>query len=429
MINICDKTLRKISKTEGVDLNQLKKNIRAGYVVVPKNRTRDISKPCAIGKGLTTKINANIGLSPGYSGIAEEMKKMKVAVDTGADTVMDLSTGPLLGKLRNKILAECPVPVGTVPVYELACDKKKRFISMNEDDFMAVLRKQAEEGVDFFTIHSGITLEIVNFVTEKPRILNIVSRGGALLASWMISNQRENPFFSRFDEIIALAREYDIVLSLGDSLRPGAISDATDRLQIQELLVLGDLQKRALARGVQVMIEGPGHVPLDQIEANVKLEKSICHGAPFYVLGPLVTDAAPGYDHIVGAIGGAIAAQYGADFLCYVTPAEHVRLPLVEDVRQGVIASKIAAHAADIVKKIPSALARDMAISKARAERDWKKQFKLALDPYTPEKLRKESLPPEQDVCTMCSEYCSIKVLETSLTYFNEKRGTKRRTK
>ncbi|MFH1552104.1 MAG: phosphomethylpyrimidine synthase ThiC [Candidatus Omnitrophota bacterium] len=415
MIKISQTLLRRVAANEDASASYIKKGIRAGWIVAPKNRKHNIARPCAIGKGMTTKVNANLGLSPGYSSIDRELKKTEVALAAGADTVMDLSTGPLLGKLRKKILSTCPVPLGTVPIYELACEKKRKFISMKEDDFVSVIQKQAEEGVDFFTVHSGITLEAARIAAGNPRILNIVSRGGALLASWMMANRRENPFLSRFDDIMDIAKKYDVVLSLGDSLRPGAISDATDRLQVQELLVLGELQERALFRGVQVMIEGPGHVPLDQIEANVRLQKSICHGAPFYVLGPLVTDAAPGYDHIVGAIGGAIAAWHGADFLCYVTPAEHLCLPDIEDVRQGVIASKIAAHAADIVKNIPSAVRRDKEISKARAVRDWEKQFKLSLDPERPSKVRKLSRPRESDVCTMCGEYCSIKIAEKSL--------------
>ncbi len=422
MIKIPETLIKKVARYEDAKIADIREGIRSGSIVVPKNRGRKISRPCAIGKGMTTKVNANLGLSPGYSDIGQEMKKMEVAVEAGADAVMDLSTGPLLEKLRLKILASCPVPVGTVPVYELACSKKKKFISMNEDDFVAVIQKQAEEGVDFFTVHSGITLDAVNDMAKKERILSIVSRGGALLTSWMIANRRENPFYSRFDDILDISKKYNVTLSLGDSLRPGAISDATDRLQIQELLVLGDLQQRSLQRGVQVMIEGPGHVPLDQIETNVKLQKSVCHGAPFYVLGPLVTDAAPGYDHIVGAIGGAIAAWHGADFLCYVTPAEHLRLPDIEDVHRGVVASKIAAHAADIVNKLPSAIKRDNEISKARAKRAWKKQFKLAIDPWYPEKIRKSSQPKETDICTMCGEYCSIKIAEDCLKRW---KGTK----
>ncbi len=415
MIIIKESLLTEVAKIENADRKSVKEGVSKGHIVIPKNNKRRVQKPLAIGKGLATKVNANIGLSSGYSDISTELKKVDVAVKAGADTLMDLSTGPFLGKMLKKILSSCPVPVGTVPIYELASKEKKTLVSMKEDDFVAIIQKQAEQGVDFFTIHSGITLEAVKIASKNPRVLNIVSRGGALLASWMGHNNKENPFLSRFDDILDIAKEYDIVLSLGDSLRPGSICDATDRLQIGELLILGDLQQRALERGVQVMIEGPGHVPLDQIEANVKLQKSICHGSPFYVLGPLVTDAAPGYDHIVGAIGGAIAAWHGADFLCYVTGAEHLCLPEIEDVRRGVIASKIAAHAADIVKKVPGAMERDILISKARAKRDWKTQFELSLDPEYAFEKRKRSKPNISDVCTMCSEYCSIKVAEECL--------------
>lgn len=415
MIKMDDKVIEKIALSEQVPVEIIKSGILRGEITVLKNRVHDILRPCAVGKGLATKVNANIGISSRNSDIELEMEKMRVAVASGADTVMDLSTGTNIVGIRKRILKECPVPLGTVPVYELACFPGKKFLSLKDDDFVDVIRKQADEGVDFFTVHSGLTFDCLSVIKKNPRIMNIVSRGGALLASWMEANKRENPFFSRFDEIVKIAKQYDIVLSLGDSLRPGAISDATDRLQLQELLVLGDLQQKAFSMGVQVIIEGPGHVPLDQIEANVKLQKSICHGAPFYVLGPLVTDSAPGYDHITGAIGGAIAAWHGADFLCYVTPAEHLRLPDVNDVKNGVMASRIAAHAADIVKGRPLARERDEKLSRARARRDWKEQFRLALDPELPLAMRKSAAPKEEDVCTMCSEYCSIKITEESL--------------
>jgi len=422
MIKLNESVIRRASVLEDATLSDIKAGLNNGTIVIPANSRRNMKRPCAIGKGMKTKVNANLGLSPGHSGIANELNKLKVAEEFGADTVMDLSTGPLLNKLRQIVLKESTVPVGTVPVYEIACMSKNKIASMKESDFTDVLWKQAAEGVDFFTVHSGITLELVKYAEKNPRIMNIVSRGGALIASWMRANNKENPFLTRFDEVIKLCGKYSVTLSLGDSLRPGSILDATDRLQLGELIVLGEQQQKAFKSGVQVMIEGPGHVPLDQIVANVQLQKSICHGAPFYVLGPLVTDAAPGYDHITGAIGGAIAAAHGADYLCYVTPAEHVRLPEAEDVKQGVMASKIAAHAADIVKGIPSAIKRDREISEARAKRDWKKQFALALDPVTPMKSREASRPAgtEEDVCTMCSEYCSIKVTEESL---NEAKG------
>ncbi|MBD3296678.1 MAG: phosphomethylpyrimidine synthase ThiC [Candidatus Omnitrophica bacterium] len=428
MIKVNEKVIRKASVLEDATISDIKTGLKQGTVVVPANKNRRIKRPCAIGNGMTTKVNANIGLSPGHSGIDEEMRKLKTAVEAGADTVMDLSTGPLLKKLRKKVLRESSVPVGTVPVYEVACMSANRIAMLKEQDFIDVLLEQAENGVDFFTIHSGITLEALSLASRDPRIMNIVSRGGALIASWMRANNRENPFLTRFDDVIKLCGKYNITLSLGDSLRPGSIHDATDQLQLRELLVLGQQQRRAFQSGVQVMIEGPGHVPLDQIKANVQLQKSICHGAPFYVLGPLVTDAAPGYDHITGAIGGAIAASAGADFLCYVTPAEHVCLPREDDVRRGVIASRIAAHSGDIVKGIPSALNRDRMISEARAKRDWKKQFSLAIDPQEPMRGREASRPAgaEEDVCTMCSEYCSIKVTEESLAEKKDKSGQKR---
>ncbi|MBF0493561.1 MAG: phosphomethylpyrimidine synthase ThiC [Candidatus Omnitrophica bacterium] len=413
MVKVSGELTKKVASIERVEESVVRKGLADGTIVIPKNKKHRISRISAIGRGMAVKINANIGLSSDSSNMTLELKKMETAVAAGADAVMDLSTGLNIKKLRKKILAECPVPLGTVPVYELACGKKLNFNKMNEDDFIDVLNGQAEDGVDFFTIHSGITIDAVRYAMKHPRLINIVSRGGALLASWMMKNKRENPYYSRFDDVIKIAKKYDITLSLGDSLRPGTIHDATDRLQVQELLTLGELQSRAFSNGVQVIIEGPGHVPLNQIEMNVKLEKSICHGAPFYVLGPLVTDSAPGYDHIVGAIGGAVAAWHGADFLCYVTPAEHLKLPDAEDVRRGVIASKIAAHAADIARGLKSALERDYLISKARLARNWEKQFKYSLDASLPRAVRAKAHPRSgKDVCTMCAEFCSMKLVE-----------------
>ena len=332
---------------------------------------------------------------------------------------MDLSTGKGLRKTRSGILEKANIPLGTVPVYEImiaGAEKYGSLAGIPESFFIKTIESQAAEGVDFFTIHAGVTLETVNSLMKAGRTMGIVSRGGAILLEWMLKNSRENPLYRFFDEILDIARRFDITLSLGDGMRPGAIVDATDKPQIDELMVLGTLQKRALKKGVQVIIEGPGHVPLHQIKANIELEKSLCNGAPFYVLGPIVTDIAPGYDHITSAIGGAMAAGMGADFLCYVTPAEHLRLPTIEDVKDGVIASKIAAHAADIAKKVPGAIEKDIAISKARFSRDWKKQFKLALDPEKCKTYRKSSKPAIKDVCTMCSEYCSLKISQRCLT-------------
>lgn len=421
MIKIDDRTIVQAAKNEDVDESAIKTGLADGTIVIPKNKRREFTKVCAVGKGTKTKVNANIGVSHGYSDIDNELRKMEVAVSAGTDALMDLSTGPLLDELRSKILAECPVPLGTVPIYQIADDPSNKFLSMKEEDFIDTIGKQAEEGVDFFTIHAGVTYEAALKASKGLRQMGIVSRGGALMSSWMLKNKKENPFLANFDKILEVMKEYDVTLSLGDGLRPGAIADATDSLQVQELILLGELQKRAFDFGVQVIIEGPGHVPLDQIEANVKMEKSICNGAPFYVLGPLVTDSAPGWDHLVGAIGGAIAASYGADFLCYVTPAEHLRLPDMDDVKQGVIASKIAAHAADIVKGIPSAKKRDMDISEARSKRDWDKQFSLCLDPDLARSSRKRMLPDVDDVCTMCSDYCSIKIMEGCIKSETEK--------
>lgn len=410
--------LKRIAQIEGVDAAFLKENIRLGKIVIPNNIKRKIARPCAIGTGLRTKVNANIGASLDKPSLNEELKKLEVSIKAGADAVMDLSTSGDLKKIRKAIVKESCVPIGTVPIYEAAVKTSQRNRALKDIDpklFFDVLEEQAEDGVDFFTIHAGVTREAVGRLRRQGRLLNIVSRGGAILTEWMLSNNEENPYYENFSEVLRISKKYGITLSLGDGLRPGAIQDGTDRAQIQELITLGELAKQSRESGVQVMIEGPGHIPLDQIEMNIKLEKSLCDGAPFYVLGPLVTDVAPGYDHITSAIGGAIAASYGADFLCYVTPSEHVRLPTVEDVETGVIASRIAAHAADIVKGAPKAAEWDRNMSLARKQRNWNKQFDLALDPKKPRLLRKTSKPDSEDVCTMCSKYCSIKIMERHL--------------
>ncbi len=411
-------TIEKIAKYEGVSPDKLIKNIRSGTVVIPKNKKHPLKKPCAIGQGLKTKVNANIGTSEDFSSVDFELRKLRAAESFGADTVMDLSTSKDLKQVRAEILEKSEIPLGTVPVYEIAILGAKKYGSVEripESFFIKTIEAQAKEGVDFFTIHAGVTEHTIKSLKETKRVMGIVSRGGAILTEWMLKNKKENPLYRLFDEILDIAKAFDISLSLGDGMRPGAIIDATDNPQIDELLVLGYLQKIAFKKGVQVIIEGPGHVPLNQIKTNVELEKSICNGAPFYVLGPLVTDIAPGYDHITSAIGGALAAAYGADFLCYVTPAEHLCLPMIEDVKEGVIASKIAAHAADIAKNIPGAIEKDIAISKARALRNWEKQFKLALDPERCKLYRRRSKPALKDVCTMCSEYCAIKISERFL--------------
>ncbi|MBI5144366.1 MAG: phosphomethylpyrimidine synthase ThiC [Candidatus Omnitrophica bacterium] len=407
--------MRRIAKDEGVDIDCILQGVAKGRIAIPKNKRRALSKPCGIGEGLRTKINANIGTSKDSSDIAHEIRKMHLAVSLGSDTIMDLSTGPKIKETRKAILRNSGVPVGTVPIYEIAIKGLARYgrikdITVNE--MFDCLEEQAEDGVDFFTIHAGVTMKALDILKMNPRILDIVSRGGAFLAEWMIGNRKENPFYEYFDKVLKIAERHDITLSLGDGLRPGAVRDATDMPQITELVTLAELRRCAHKAGVQIMIEGPGHVPINQIEANVLLEKSICDRAPFYVLGPLVTDIAPGYDHITAAIGGAIAGSAGADYLCYVTPSEHLRLPTLDDVKEGVIATRIAAHAADIAKGVAGAIDWDINISKARRARDWKRQFELAIDKVKPKKYRSMSRPGLEDVCTMCSEYCSIKMVE-----------------
>ncbi len=410
--------IKAVAKSEGIEPRRLLKEVAAGRIVIPSNRLRKKSKLCGIGRGLRTKVNANIGTSVDLSSLNAEIKKLKAAVEYGADTIMDLSTGGDLKKIRKAMLKASPVPVGTVPIYEVAvmAEREKRQIpSITSDEMFTVLEEQAREGVDFFTIHCGVATETVERLKKEGRIVDVVSRGGAILIEWMAHNGRENPFYEEFDRILDIAKRYDVTLSLGDGMRPGCLADATDRAQVQELIILGELAKRARQAGVQVMIEGPGHVPLNQIESNILLEKEICQGAPFYVLGPLVTDVAPGYDHITSAIGGALAAFYGADFICYVTPSEHLGLPSVSDVKTGVVAARIAAHAADIAKNIKGALDWDISMSVARKKRDWQKQFKLAIDPVVAREYRKRSKPASKDVCTMCGQYCSMKISDKYL--------------
>lgn len=407
--------MRDIARQEYVKPEFLRKNIESGKTVIPLNNCRVIKKPCGIGFGLFTKINANLGTSTDKSQIKDELEKLEVAVKYGSDTVMDLSIGGNLSKIRQEILRKSPVPVGTVPLYEIAVraqEKKGHFLKFNILDILAVLEEQAKQGVDFFTIHAGVTKKSLARLQKHKRVLGIVSRGGAILANWIKYHKEENPFFTYFDRILDIAHKYDVTLSLGDGLRPGSVLDSTDSAQLTELKILGVLAAEAQKRNVQVMIEGPGHVPLNEIEKNIRLEKRLCHNAPFYVLGPLVTDIAAGYDHISSAIGGAVAASLGADFLCYVTPSEHLRHPSIDDVREGVIASKIAAHAADLVKRKVLARKWDKEISLARKKRDWKSQAKLCVDPDKAKLYRKTSRPFLSDACTMCGRYCSIKLME-----------------
>lgn len=413
--NIITPLVKRIAKEEGIAPVKLMQLIKNGKAVIPLNKKHNIKKPCGIGSGLRTKVNANIGTSTDKSEIKDEIKKLDVVVENGADTIMDLSVGGDLKKIRKEIIERSCVPIGTVPIYEIAVNaqrEKNDCLKFNPQDMLSVLESQAEEGIDFFTLHSGVTKRSLSSLRKNARILDIVSRGGAILASWISHHKKENPFYEYFDEILEIAYEYDVTISLGDGLRPGSVFDATDSAQISELKILGELAMRARRKNVQVMIEGPGHVPLNQIEKNIALEKKICHQAPFYVLGPLVTDVAAGHDHISASIGGALAASFGADFLCYVTPSEHLRHPSVEDAREGVIASRIAAHAADIVKGVKSALIWDRKMSEARRMRDWRKQVALSIDPHKAQHYRSSSKPNLDDVCTMCGKYCSIKLIE-----------------
>ncbi|NTV51847.1 MAG: phosphomethylpyrimidine synthase ThiC [Candidatus Firestonebacteria bacterium] len=386
--------------------------LAAGNIVIPHNPRHPRGIALGVGQGLRTKVNANLGTSQDRVDFEEEIVKAKTAVDAGADALMDLSTGGDLVALRTRLLETFPQTLGTVPVYETAVrtvGQGKRVVDMSPEDMIGVIASQAEAGVDFMTIHAGVTRESVERLRAQGRIADIVSRGGAFMAEWMIFQEKENPYFAQYDRVLEICRQHDVTVSLGDALRPGCLEDATDRAQIQELIILGELTRRAKDAGVQVMVEGPGHVPLDQIQTNIQLQKRLCENAPFYVLGPLVTDVAVGYDHIACAIGGAIAASAGADFLCYVTPAEHLRLPSVQDVHEGVIASRIAAHAADIVKHVPGARERDRQMAMARKALDWDRQMSLALDPVRAREIRQSSRPQTAEVCTMCGDFCAMK--------------------
>lgn len=401
------------ARAEGADPRQLAGAVARGEAAVCVNRGRGACRPAAVGRGLRVKVNANLGTSSDCADPEQELAKLRAALDAGADAVMDLSTAGDLSAMRARILEACPVPLGTVPVYEAAVRALKRGASSPVDmaaaDLLAAVEAHAREGVAFMTVHCGITRAGLRRIDRGQRLLGIVSRGGSLLAGWMRRTGAENPLYERFDEVLAICRAEDVVLSLGDGLRPGALADATDAAQLEELSVLGELTERAWAAGVQVIVEGPGHVPLHEVAANVALQKRLCKGAPFYVLGPLVTDVAPGYDHITSAIGGALAAQAGADMLCYVTPSEHLGLPTADDVRAGVIASRIAAHAADVARGLPGARDWDDAMARARAALDWEGQMRLALDPAEARRIRERALPADAEVCTMCGELCAYR--------------------
>jgi len=414
---VFSRALKKAAAAEGIAPEALADLVARGKAVIPWNPVHSPNRPAAIGSGLRTKVNVNLGTSRDFPLLSDELRKLRVSLDYGTDAVMDLSTGGDLTKIRKTILSRSPVPLGTVPIYGAAIraiDRRGSIVDMTEDDLFGAIESQAEEGVDFMTVHCGLTLKAVDRLRKQGRVADIVSRGGAFHLAWMLHQGKENPFYAGFDRLLELARRRDITLSLGDGLRPGSIVDATDRPQIEELLTLGELVQAAWDAGVQVMVEGPGHVPLDQVEMNIRLQKRVCREAPFYVLGPLVTDIAAGYDHIVAAIGGAIAAAAGADFLCYVTPAEHLGLPSLDDVREGLVASRIAAHAADIVKKIPGALERDRALSKARKDLDWSAQKALALDPRKFSAVRK-TRKSKTEACSMCGEFCAMRIVSQFL--------------
>lgn len=404
-----------VAKSEGWRPEDIMAEIAAGRMVIPANILRPRENYCGVGRGLRTKVNANIGTSKGTSGIEYEKRKLAISVECGADAVMDLSTGPDIDGVRRALIDGCPIAFGTVPIYQAtveAQETRSAIVAMTEEDILQAVQKQAEDGVDFMTIHCGLTLEALERLRKHPRITDVVSRGGSFLTGWMLHHQRQNPFYERFDDILDIASKYDITLSLGDALRPGCLADATDRGQIQELTVLGELVARCREAGVQVIVEGPGHVPMDQVEMNIKLQKRLCEDAPFYVLGPLVTDVAPGYDHITSAIGGAIAAAAGADFLCYVTPAEHLGLPDEEAVRQGIIASRIAGHAADIAKGIKGALEWDKSMAKARKALNWQEQRRLSMDPRA---FEQHPHTRDETGCSMCGPYCAMKIVSEYL--------------
>ena len=401
--------MKQVLAQEKISESELLQKVADGRIVIPANRKHENLSARGVGAGLTTKINVNLGVSEDCCNIDLELEKVRKAIALKADAIMDLSTFGGTRDFRRRVVEISPVMIGTVPVYDAVASYGKDVSRITVDDFFNTVLMHAEDGVDFMTIHAGLNRVAVERIRQSPRLTHVVSRGGSILLDWMESNKRENPFYEYFDRLIEICRDFDVTISLGDALRPGCLNDATDAPQIQELIVLGELTKRAWESQVQVIIEGPGHVPLNEVVSNMQIQKKLCHGAPFYVLGPIVTDVAPGYDHITSAIGGAIAAANGADFLCYVTPAEHLRLPDLQDMKDGIIAARIAAHAADIAKAIPGAMDWDNAMSTARKELDWQKMIELAMDPEKAKAYRESSKPIDQDVCTMCGDLCAVK--------------------
>ena len=413
---ILTKELLAVAKKEQMEPEKLVKLVAAGQVVIPANKCHTCLDPNGIGSALRTKINVNLGTSRDLNDLDMELQKVNDAVAMGAESIMDLSSFGDTQKFRRKLTAECPAIIGTVPIYDAVVYYHKPLREITSEEWLQIAEMHAKDGVDFLTIHVGINKNTAERFKKMKRLTNIVSRGGSIIFAWMEMTGQENPFYEHFDRLLDICQEYDVTLSLGDACRPGCLEDATDVSQLEELLTLGELTRRAWEKNVQVMIEGPGHMPLDQIAANMKIQQSVCKGAPFYVLGPLVTDVAPGYDHITAAIGGAIAASAGASFLCYVTPAEHLRLPNRDDVKEGIIASRIAAHAADIAKGIPGAKEWDRKMAQARARLDWEEQFSLAIDPEKARRYRASSKPEKEDTCSMCGNFCAVKNMNRILS-------------
>ena len=413
---ILTKELLAVAEKEQIEPEKLVKLVAAGQVVIPANKCHTCLDPNGIGSALRTKINVNLGTSRDLNDLDMELQKVNDAVAMGAESIMDLSSFGDTQKFRRKLTDECPAIIGTVPIYDAVVYYHKPLREITSEEWLQIAEMHAKDGVDFLTIHVGINKNTAERFKKMKRLTNIVSRGGSIIFAWMEMTGQENPFYEHFDRLLDICQEYDVTLSLGDACRPGCLEDATDVSQLEELLTLGELTRRAWEKNVQVMIEGPGHMPLDQIAANMKIQQSVCKGAPFYVLGPLVTDIAPGYDHITAAIGGAIAASAGASFLCYVTPAEHLRLPNRDDVKEGIIASRIAAHAADIAKGIPGAKEWDRKMAQARARLDWEEQFSLAIDPEKARRYRAESKPEKEDTCSMCGNFCAVKNMNRILS-------------
>ena len=406
---IVTEEMKKVAAKENIAVEELVKLIAKGQVIIPANKNHKCLDPNGIGDRLRTKINVNLGTSRDCMDLDMEMEKVNAAVKLGAEAIMDLSSFGDTQKFRRKLTAECPATIGTVPIYDAVVYYHKALKDITTQEWLDIVKMHAEDGVDFMTIHCGINKATAKRFRDNKRLMNIVSRGGSIIYAWMEMTGNENPFYEHYDEILDICREYDVTMSLGDACRPGCLEDASDISQIEELITLGELTRRAWEKDVQVMIEGPGHMPINQIQANMEIQKTICKGAPFYVLGPLVTDIAPGYDHITAAIGGAMAATYGASFLCYVTPAEHLRLPDLDDVKEGIIASRIAAHAADIAKGVPGAIDWDHKMDVARKKLDWEEMFELSIDPDKARRYRESSKPEKEDTCSMCGNFCAVK--------------------